>query len=647
MASFASIFPSKSASGMSFLTASKSQGKDASAGDKKAVAVQPHELTSAMRLPDKRRLLGRVVRVDQTDTVFTCYLVCGPTRKQVIQVEAWRELKQPAMEKLQEGMLVSLTNVALSLRRADKMKYSYSGVQLLVRFDNKLEVHCADDETQRPVSGFPELQVGTLCEDIPFTPFLVAACLREGIVRIKGVVMEMHTSTGKSATDFGKAVLEEFGEDGIRLHAELVGFGEFATWISDLEKGETYEFMGIAILAANDKNGFSFKWQKGASKTKIKLENNANVVTRSGEIKMLSNWAPGSGSQSATRPILVTAATLESIVPSNGAHKFDNDVSWEIPWITLTDISRRNNDEWHYVGCSECFKSACTQNHGSSRNCYAVDIQFVDHTSLLEAKLFTSAADDLFAAGGVDQPGGLKPEDQLQMLQTLRDMNFSIRLSIREDDAYGNRPARNSLQVVRIRKQDAAWTGTAKPWLRMPCAFQKCVGLPAVFVKEVRVDAADQVQLPGNIFVDTVELLVRIGQEKPQNHQQEDEAGLRLTVKAFDHGDKDSSLSILLMWVVSIEALLDLARELLANTVLRIIARPVVVTGKIIAWQVLHHSSNVDTTAWLERLQWQRADMEQKGSKKRPMLEAFSEKTPNSKVKLLKDTLESPSYTAP
>ena len=39
---------------MSFLTAPKSQGKDSSAGDKKAVAVQPHELTSATRLPDKR-----------------------------------------------------------------------------------------------------------------------------------------------------------------------------------------------------------------------------------------------------------------------------------------------------------------------------------------------------------------------------------------------------------------------------------------------------------------------------------------------------------------------------------------------------------------------------------------------------------------
>ena len=118
MASLASMLSGKSSASMSFLTASKSQGKDSSTEDKKAVAVQPHELTTATRLPDKRRLLGRVVRVEQTDTVFTCYLVCGPTRKQVIQVEAWRELKQAAAELLQEGMFVSLTKVALSNAQA-------------------------------------------------------------------------------------------------------------------------------------------------------------------------------------------------------------------------------------------------------------------------------------------------------------------------------------------------------------------------------------------------------------------------------------------------------------------------------------------------------------------------------------------------
>lgn len=360
---------------------------------------------------------------------------------------------------------------------------------------------------------------------------------------------------------------------------------------------------------------------------------------------MLSNRPSGIAGYASARPILVTAATLESIVPSNGCHKFDNDIAWEIPWITLTDISRRNSDEWHYVGCAECFKSACTQHHGSTRNCYAVDIQFVDHTSLLEAKLFTGAADELFAAGGLERPGGLTPENQSEMLQTLREMNFSIRLSIKEEEAYGNRPARNQFHVVKIRKQEGSWTGTVKPLLRIPCVLQKC-GLPAMLVKELQVDAADQVQGPNKMFVDTVELLVRIGQKKPRNDQQEDEAGLRLTVEAYDHGDTDSP-ALLLMWVVSIEALLDLAQLLVPNTVLRVIARPVVVASQIIAWQVLHHSSNVDATAWLERLAWQRADVEQKAAKKRPALEAFCDKTPNTKIKLLTEALQSPSYTAP
>ena len=194
---------------------------------------------------------------------------------------------------------------------------------------------------------------------------------------------------------------------------------------------------------------------------------------------MLSNRPSGIAGYASARPILVTAATLESIVPSNGCHKFDNDIAWEIPWITLTDISRRNSDEWHYVGCAECFESACAQHHGSTRNCYAVDIQFVDHTSLLEAKLFTSAADELFAAGGLERPGGLTPENQSEMLQALREMNFSIRLSIKEEEAYGNRPARNQFHVVKIRKQEGSWTGTVKPLLRIPCVcknvvFQQC-----------------------------------------------------------------------------------------------------------------------------------------------------------------------------
>ena len=91
----ASWLTSKAAGSASFLTASQ---KNDSSSDKKPVAVQPHELSTATRLPNGRRLLGRVVDVQESDSLFTCYLVCGPTRKQVIQIEAWRELKKPAAQ---------------------------------------------------------------------------------------------------------------------------------------------------------------------------------------------------------------------------------------------------------------------------------------------------------------------------------------------------------------------------------------------------------------------------------------------------------------------------------------------------------------------------------------------------------------------
>ena len=628
----------------SFLSSAKRP--EAGSSEKKPLAAQPHELTNATRLPKKQRLLGRVVCVEEQDTLFTCYLVCGPTRKQLIQIEAWQTLKQRAADLLKEGELVSLTNVALTMRKPEKMKYTYSGVQLLVRFDNRIEIESASQEAQRPVSGFSDMLVNDLCHNIPLTGFSVASCLREGTVRIRGLVVETSRVGGKNATECGKAFLEERDNEGARVQAELLGFGECAPAVADLEKDQTYEFEGIAIQPSSDKNGFAFKWLKGTTQKKIEISGTARSANATGEVKMLSkgSFVRGGGYADA-RAILVAASTMDSIVPQTGAHKFENDVVWEIPWVTVTDIGRRNSDAWHYTGCAECYKSSCTQHSGQSRNCYAVEVQFVDHTSLLEAKMFTQVADELFREAGVDPPGSLTPQKEQDVLQTLKEMNFSIRVAIREEEAYQNRPARNQLHVVRIRKQDAKWTGTAKPLLRLPTVYQK-FGIPAMFVKEVEIDAADQMKGPGDVMLDCVELLVRIGEKKPQNQQQDDEAGLRVTIEASDRGDERSD-PFLLMWVVSIDNLLDLARELLPGTVFRIIARPVIMGGKIGAWQVLHHSVKVDVEAWLARLQWQRTDMDQKSSKKRPPLEAFADKTPNSKLKVLKDTLASPSYTAP
>ena len=639
----------QSSQGVSFLTASGKASKEGAPGEKKNMAMQPHELPSASRVPPSRRLLGRVVGIEKTESVFSCYLVCGPTRKQVIQIEAWRELVKPATDMLRAGELVSLTSVALSMRKSEKMKFNYSGVQLFVRFDKNLKVEAAADEGSKPVSGFPELLLQDLPHKIPLTTFSFASCLREGLVRIQGRVVESRHFTAKGAsTEVGKAILEEVTPDGAIFQAELVGFGEVAVQIAALEVDRMYEFSGLAVQVADEKNGFAFKWVKGASMQIISSEKaSSGSAAGMGKVKMLSNKGTGSGlgGYASARAYLVSASTLHSMLPSTGSRKFDNSIVWEVPWVRILDIGRRNQDDWHYIGCTECYKSACSQHASGTRRCYALDLSFADHTGTLEAKLFTRAADDLFAAAGVTEAGALEPEGQPQMFEMLQNKNFSIRLSIHEEDAYGNRPARNQLHVVRVRCQEESWTGTAKPLLRIPDAAGQC-GVPAMSVQEISVDGADQVRGPDNVFLDTVELLVRIGKKKPQHQQQEHETGLRLLVEAFDHTDEQCP-TFTLMWIISIDALLDLAQDLVPERVFQITARPVVNSGAITVWQVLQYSATVNVDAWLARKQWQRTEMETTSGRKRSAMEAFAEKTPNSKVKVVTDTLASPSYTAP
>ena len=252
-----------------------------------------------------------------------------------------------------------------------------------------------------------------------------------------------------------------------------------------------------------------------------------------------------------------------------------------------------------------------------------------NHTGLLEAKMFTAQADEMFASAGITTPGSIKPQDQLTVLQTLRGLNFSVRLAIMEEEAWQSRAARNYLQVLQIRMLPQTWTGTAKPLLRFS-ASGGCSGIPAVRAEEVVVDAAEQITGPKDCLLDCVELLVQIGNKKPQNRQEADEAGLRVSVEASDLGS-ESRPKMTLSWLVSTTALLDLGRELLPNATFRIIARPVVAKGNIEAWQVLQHSSNVDAQAWQERLQWH---------------EEFTQQTPNSNVQCVRNMLASPSYTA-
>ena len=118
------------------------------------------------------------------------------------------------------------------------------------------------------------------------------------------------------------------------------------------------------------------------------------------------------GGNSDARPIWWQRQHWTVLYQTQGRTNFENDVVWEIPLflrasmarigVTVTDISHRNFDAWHYTWCSERFKCSCTQHGSPTRNCYAVDLQFVDRTSLLETKMFMQVADELFSAAGVD-----------------------------------------------------------------------------------------------------------------------------------------------------------------------------------------------------------------------------------------------------
>ena len=117
------------------------------------------------------------------------------------------------------------------------------------------------------------------------------------------------------------------------------------------------------------------------------------------------------------RAIYVAGSTLASLIPATGVRDFDNAEVWELPWVTVTDITRGNKDEWHYPGCSVCLKSQCTT-HAEQTRPYAVELHFVDQTAAIEAKMFTTTADELFGCARI-APGAMEPSEQDAVLEKL------------------------------------------------------------------------------------------------------------------------------------------------------------------------------------------------------------------------------------
>ena len=119
-----------------------------------ALVVSPSEVTRAGRLEVAKRFIGRVVEIEITDDLFSCYVLCGMDTKDMIQAEAWRELSRAARSLLQEGSSVSLSNVLLSLRKQDKNKYSPSGCRMFVRLDKDATFEHVDIAADCTVPGY-------------------------------------------------------------------------------------------------------------------------------------------------------------------------------------------------------------------------------------------------------------------------------------------------------------------------------------------------------------------------------------------------------------------------------------------------------------------------------------------------------------
>ena len=78
--------------------------------ERKPMVVMPNEVTKAGKLDSTKRVVGRIVEVEEMEANYTCYLVCGTNRKETLQIDAWQEQKGPARTELTANRLVPIAH---------------------------------------------------------------------------------------------------------------------------------------------------------------------------------------------------------------------------------------------------------------------------------------------------------------------------------------------------------------------------------------------------------------------------------------------------------------------------------------------------------------------------------------------------------
>lgn len=231
--------------------------RPASGGATHAMVVSPTEITKAGRLETAKRLVGRVIEIESTDDMFSCYILCGPTRKYSLHLEAWRELARVAKSLLPEGKLVSMSNVALALRKAEKGKWSLSGCRMVIRFDKDLQVKVLDEPADDVfVPGCDNVLLKDIPMVTPRTSLEAAGCLREGCIAVRGFLSEIvdRSNAEQSEKAMCKLRVVEKREQGPSYEADILIWGADAgSRVSSMQAKCLYDICPLCVSVATDK----------------------------------------------------------------------------------------------------------------------------------------------------------------------------------------------------------------------------------------------------------------------------------------------------------------------------------------------------------------------------------------------------------
>ena len=623
-------------------------GAMASAGQRPMV-VRPSELTQPGRLDGAKRLLGRLVEVEHVPNArFGCYLVCGHTARDVIAIEAWRELAEPAASLLKASCVVSLTQIALSRRQASKAKYTHSQCDLFVRFDKGAGV---EEETTPPL----ELPAG-----MPCTPLHQAACWKDGLVNVRAEVTGGFSRATDDKDRLFKLTLRQPGKAGEFSEAEVLAWGELATAAEQVPRPAMMELRNLAVTK-HAKNGFTLKWLKQTAACALPAveaeELRANMAGRE-RCKTLSLRAGGAAARDygAGPATLVSLATLGAFLPAAEAKKFSHEDVWEAPFCTLAHLqtlSRVPEDSWHYTGCATCFRKTCDKHDEAGvRPCYSLEATVWDHTATLDARIFTKCVDEVLRAALAFRPGDAV-QSQENAEHEIRARKWAVRFVVAHDEAYsgptGSRAARNTLQVVHVREAPLTYSGSAKPLLCLRAAAS-LPGCPCIYLSDATLDDAGQITAGEDLPVQYAELLLRITTKDPVQECNEAERGVRIIFECADATQPDIRAD--LTWVVSVRDSLAIARQR-PDTLLRVVAKPHVLFDtdgepSLRHWQVIFQfpAADADIEPFARRRAWQLSLDSQPSLKIKRLQEDAMAMTPLTKVAKVKEALTSPSFRA-